>query len=270
MGADERPIREPDKLGDLDDRDERPIREPDKLGDLDDRDERPIRDLDAEMVRYYAARAGEYDDWYLRRGRYSHGPVNDGVWRADLEAAAAWLDRLPCRGQIVELAAGTGWWSAALAAKGSLSLYDAAPEPLEHARARLAQAGRHAEFAVRDAWTEPDRRVDGLFTGFWLSHVDRDRLEEFFALVARWLAPGGLFAFVDSRQDPESGASDHRPPEADVQVRRLADGSSFRVRKVYYEPDELLAALARTGFVEARVETTSRFFVLGSARSGRA
>ena len=27
------------------------------------------------MVAYYQARAGEYDDWYLRRGRYSHGPI---------------------------------------------------------------------------------------------------------------------------------------------------------------------------------------------------
>ena len=249
--------------------DEQGIREPDKLADPDDRDERSLRDLDAEMVRYYAARAGEYDDWYMRRGRYSHGLGHDGAWRADLEAAAAWRDRLPYQGQIGELAAGTGWWSPILVAKGSLSLYDAAPEPLEHARARLAQAGQCAGFAVRDAWAEPDRQVDGLFTGFWLSHVGRDRLEEFFALVARWLAPGGLFAFVDSRQDPESGALDHRLPEADVQVRRLADGSSFRVRKVYYEPDELLAALARSGFVKARVETTSRFFVLGSARRGR-
>ena len=250
--------------------DERPLREPEKLGDLDDCDERPLRDLDAEMVRYYAARAGEYDDWYLRRGPYSHGPVHDEAWRADLEAAADWLDRLPFHGEIVELAAGTGWWSRILAAKGSLWLYDAVPEPLEHARARLAQGGQDAEFAVRDAWAEPDRQVDSLFTGFWLSHVGRDRLEEFFALVARWLAPGGLFAFVDSHQDPESGASDHRPPEADVQVRRLADGSSFRVRKVYYEPDELVAVIARSGFVEARVETTTRFFVLGSARRGRA
>ncbi|HEY8845213.1 MAG TPA: hypothetical protein VIM24_01020, partial [Candidatus Limnocylindrales bacterium] len=30
----------------------------------------PAADLDRAMVEYYAARAGEYDDWYLRRGRY--------------------------------------------------------------------------------------------------------------------------------------------------------------------------------------------------------
>jgi hypothetical protein len=42
--------------------------------------------LDAETVRYYAARADEYDDWYLRSGRYSHSPVDDAAWQSDLEA----------------------------------------------------------------------------------------------------------------------------------------------------------------------------------------
>jgi SAM-dependent methyltransferase len=222
--------------------------------------------IDSEMVRYYAARADEYDEWYLRRGRYSHGPIPDEAWRSDLEAAATWLSGRPFHGQIVELAAGTGWWSPTLARRGQLTLYDAAPEPLEKARARLAAAGVTARFEVRDAWTEPDRSVDGLFAGFWISHVDRSRLDEFFGLAARWLAPDGLFAFIDSRRDLESGAQDHRPPEDDVQVRRLDDGSSFRVRKVFYEPAEIESALQRAGFGQIEVATTGRFFVLGSAR----
>jgi putative hydrolase of the HAD superfamily len=219
-----------------------------------------------EMVRYYSARADQYDDWYLRRGRYSHGASNDGAWKADLDAAAAWLDARPFRGRIAELAAGTGWWSPSLARKGELTLYDAAREPLAKAATRLADAGLKVQAQVRDAWAEPDRIVDGLFTGFWLSHIDRARLDQFFGLVDRWLAPGGLFAFIDSRQDPESGAVDHRPPEVDIQVRKLDDGTSFCVRKVFYEPADLAAALARAGFTDIEVATTDRFFVLGSAR----
>jgi demethylmenaquinone methyltransferase/2-methoxy-6-polyprenyl-1,4-benzoquinol methylase len=222
--------------------------------------------IDSEMVDYYSARAGEYDDWYLRRGRYSHGPENDEAWRSDLDAAAGWLSSRAFHGRIVELAAGTGWWSPTLAMQGELTLLDAAPEPLEIARERMAAAGLSADFLVRDAWDEPDRRVDGLFTGFWISHIDRARLAEFFELAARWLAPGGTLAFIDSRRDPESGAADHRPPEDDVQTRRLDDGSSFRVRKVFYERAELAAALERADFVDIEVKTTERFFVLGSAR----
>jgi demethylmenaquinone methyltransferase/2-methoxy-6-polyprenyl-1,4-benzoquinol methylase len=228
----------------------------------------PSDAIDAEMVRYYAARADEYDDWYLRRGRYSHGPVDDALWRSDLEAAAGWLDRCRFHGQIVELAAGTGWWSPSLASRGRLTLHDATPEPLEKARARLTAAGLSGQCRVRDAWAEPDRAADGLFAGFWISHIDRDRLEGFLALALRWLAPGGVFAFIDSRRDAASGALDHRPPEGDVQVRRLDDGSSFRVRKIFYEPAELESALGRAGFIDIEVVMTDRFFVMGSARHG--
>jgi SAM-dependent methyltransferase len=222
--------------------------------------------IDSDMVGYYSARAGEYDDWYLRRGRYCHGPEHDQAWRADLDAAAGWLSNRAFHGRIVELAAGTGWWSPTLASRGGLTLLDAAPEPLAVARDRLAAADLTADFEIRDAWAEPDRTVDGLFTGFWISHIDRARLVEFFELAARWLAPGGTLAFIDSRRDPESSAVDHRPPENDVQIRRLDDGSSFRVRKVFYEPPELEAAMARAGFTQIDVRTTERFFLLGSAR----
>ena len=125
------------------------------------------------MLAYYEARAPEYDDWYLRRGRYERGPIHDAAWNAELDAAGRWLDELPIRGEIVELAAGTGWWSPLLASKGELSLYDGTAAPLERARERLVAHQLRAHLHVRDAWAEPDRPVDALFTGFWLSHVPR-------------------------------------------------------------------------------------------------
>src|SRR4029077_21175607 len=100
----------------------------------------PASDLDAEMLAYYEARAPEYDDWYLRRGRYERGPVHDAAWNAELDMAGSWLDALPIAGEIVELAAGTGWWSPLLAGKGELSMYDGNPGPLDRARARLVGA----------------------------------------------------------------------------------------------------------------------------------
>ena len=69
------------------------------------------------MIDYYDARAPEYDDWYLRRGRYERGPIHDAAWNAELDTAGRWLDELPLRGRIVELAAGTGWWSPLLASR---------------------------------------------------------------------------------------------------------------------------------------------------------
>ncbi|MFL5681991.1 MAG: class I SAM-dependent methyltransferase [Chloroflexota bacterium] len=220
---------------------------------------------DAEMLAYYEARAPEYDDWYLRRGRYERGPVHDAAWNAELDMAGRWLDALPITGQIVELAAGTGWWSPLLAAKGELSMYDGNPGPLDRARERLVAHRLRAHLHVRDAWAEPDRQVDAVFTGFWLSHVPRDRFDAFLALVRRWLKPGGLFAFIDSLPDPQSSAADHPTPADDLSVRRLADGREFTVVKVYYTPPELEDALHRAGFRDVEVTTTGRFFVTGAA-----
>jgi demethylmenaquinone methyltransferase/2-methoxy-6-polyprenyl-1,4-benzoquinol methylase len=222
-------------------------------------------DADADMLAYYEARAPEYDDWYLRRGRYERGPIHDAAWNAELDAAGRWLDELPIRGEIVELAAGTGWWSPLLASKGELSLYDGNAAPLERARERLVAHQLRAHLHVRDAWADPDRPVDAVFTGFWLSHVPRARLAEFLAIVRRWLKPGGTFAFIDSLADPQSSAADHPAPADDVSLRRLDDGREFTIVKVYYEPAELEAALTAAGFEDERVTTTGRFFLTGSA-----
>jgi demethylmenaquinone methyltransferase/2-methoxy-6-polyprenyl-1,4-benzoquinol methylase len=221
------------------------------------------------MIAYYEARAAEYDDWYLRRGRYAHRPIDDVAWQADLDAATLWLDGLPWQGRIVELAAGTGWWSPLLASKGELSLYDAAGGPLDRARDRLLAHGLRAHIHVRDAWAEPDGPADGLFTGFWLSHVERSALAGFLALARRWLRSSGLYAFIDSRPDPASGVVDGLPPPAaDRSRRRLADGRTFEIPKVHYAPDDLAAALAAAGFEDIEVTATSRFFVLGRATAG--
>ncbi len=225
----------------------------------------PSDEAAATLRDYYAARAPEYDDWYLRRGRYNHGTLADVAWQADLDTATLWLDAVPLSGEIVELAAGTGWWSPLLAQKGELSIYDAVEEPLDRARDRLLAHGLRAHIHVRDAWAEPDRQVDGLFCGFWLSHVPRARLAEFLALCRRWIKPGGTFAFIDSRRDPASGAADHPAPADDLSVRRLDDGREFVIVKVYYEPAELEQALIEAGFVTAEVTTTPRFFLLGRA-----
>jgi demethylmenaquinone methyltransferase/2-methoxy-6-polyprenyl-1,4-benzoquinol methylase len=222
-----------------------------------------------ELVPYYEARAAEYDDWYLRRGRYAHGVVQDMAWEMELSAATTWLDGLPLAGEIVEIAAGTGWWTALLAAKGDLHAYDAAGATLDRARTRLVAHGLRAHLHVRDAWAAPDRAVDALFTGFWLSHVPRSRLAEFLAIARAWLRPGGIFAAIDSQPDAASGTIDPLPPPApDLARRRLADGREFTIPKVHYRSDELADALRAAGFVDVEVGSSGRFFLLVRAIAG--
>ena len=224
-------------------------------------------DAERSMIDYYEARAPEYDDWYLRRGRYARGAIHDAAWNAELDSAGRWLDGLPWNGEIVELAAGTGWWSPLLASRGELSLYDTSPAALDRARERLVAHDLRAHLHVRDAWAEPDRAVDGLFVGFWLSHVPRERLGDFLALVRRWLKPSGRFAAIDSLPDAASGAADHPEPADDLATRSLADGREFTIVKVYYSAEELAIALAAAGFEDVEVTPTGRFFLTVSARA---
>jgi hypothetical protein len=213
---------------------------------------------DTEAMRaYYSARAPEYDDTYAGEGL---DPLERAVFQADLDAATLWLDALPWRGEVVELAAGTGWWSPLLAQKGELSIYDVSQEVLDRARDRLLAHGLRAHIHVRDAWAEPDRRVDGLFTGFWLSHVRGERLTEFAMLARRWLRPGGMYAFID-----EAPAEGYTPIVDGLQPRRLRDGREFTIPKTYHSAAALGAALHGAGFGEVELATTSRHFVLGRA-----
>lgn len=212
---------------------------------------------DQALKAYYAARAPEYDDFYSGA---SLPPVERAVFQADLDAATLWLDALPIGGEIVELAAGTGWWSPLLAQKGELSLYDVSDEVLVRARDRLLAHGLRAHIHVRDAWAEPDRQVDAVFCGAWLSHVRKARLTEFLVIVRRWLKPGGLFAFID-----EAGQPGYTPVADERQTRQLKDGREYEIVKVYHEPAELAAALESAGFNGVEVKTTSRFFVVGRA-----
>ena len=221
-----------------------------------------------ELIPYFEARAGEYDEWYLRRGRYAHGPVQDLAWQMELDAATTWIDALPLGGEIVELAAGTGWWSALLATKGELHAYDAASAPLDRARDRLLAHRLRAHLHVRNAWAAPDRPVDALFAGFWLSHVPRPRLAQFLAIARAWLRPGGTLALIDSLRDPDSGTRDRaEPPAPDLALRRLVDGRTFTIPKVFYEQDELATAIGAAGFGDVTVATTGRFFLLASGHA---
>ncbi|HTG41406.1 MAG TPA: methyltransferase domain-containing protein, partial [Methylomirabilota bacterium] len=128
----------------------------------------------------------------------------------------------------------------------------------------LLAHGLRAHIHLRDAWAEPDRVVDAVVLGFWLSHVDRDRTTAFLELARRWLKPGGILAIIDSLADPQSGADDHPPVIGDRAMRRVADGREFTIVKVQRDPAELGAALRAAGFKDVQATTTGRFFVLAS------
>ena len=237
-------------------------------------------DLVEEQVAYYRARAPEYDDWWLRLGRYERGSELDERWEAEKGVLADALRTFAPRGDVLELAAGTGNYTALLAELAdSVTAVDASAETLDILRQKLPPGGAPVETIVADlfAW-RPYRTYDVVFFSFWLSHVPPARWDGFWQLVRDALAPGGRAFFIDNamplelaaarvREDTGAGPGDARWSETDqargVSVRELDDGRQFRIVKRLWEPDELAADLAARGW--AADVHSSGFFLFGSA-----
>jgi demethylmenaquinone methyltransferase/2-methoxy-6-polyprenyl-1,4-benzoquinol methylase len=223
-----------------------------------------IEPLLAEQAHYYRERADEYDDWWLRRGRYDHGPQTNARWFSDAAEVQAALDGFEPSGEVLELACGTGLWTERLAAHADrVTAVDGSPEMLELCRARVGEEGIEYVRADLFEW-EPEQRYDVCFFSFWLSHVPEERFEAFWEKVRRALEPGGRVFFVDSSRHDLASAVDHKlsAPEDPTMLRRLADGREYRIVKQFYEPERLQARLAGLDW-SVEVETTREFFIYG-------
>ena len=218
-----------------------------------------------EMKAYYRARAAEYDEWFYRRGRFDRSPETNARWFAEAEELYRALDALHPTGDVLELAPGTGIWTERLVRTArSVTAVDASPEMVELNRARLASD--RVTYVLADLFTwRPDRRYDAVCFGFWLSHVPGELLDDFLAMVASALRPGGKLFFVDGRREPTSTAADHQLPDEHtlVMTRRLNDGREFQIVKIFYEPAALAARFARAGLA-VTVRETPTYFIYGT------
>lgn len=218
-----------------------------------------------EQAEYYAARAGEYDEWFLRTGRYDRGPEFHARWFGEVETVRQALEKFRPAGRVLELACGTGLWTAELVPYAdSVTAVDASPEVLALNRARVGDVRVRQVQADLFTWT-PDGEYDVVFFSFWLSHVPLARFDAFWSMVRGALAPGGRAFFVDSLRTELSTARDHHLPDAgDVVERKLNDGRTFHIYKVFWEPAELRRRIEALGW-RAEVRSTGTFFLYGQA-----
>ncbi len=216
-----------------------------------------------EQIEYYQARASQYDEWHLRQGRYFRGEEHRQTWFAELDAARAALDQSQPHGRILELACGTGLWTAQLAsAAENLTAVDASPETIAINRERSDNPDIRYLEADLFAW-RPEETWDFIFFGFWLSHVPQDRFDSFWETVRLALEPGGRVFFVDSLLTQDSTAKDHALVDSSgIVERRLNDGSVYSVVKNFHDPTQLQGRLADLGW-RGEVHQTGRFFLYG-------
>jgi len=227
-------------------------------------------DLLRGQIDYYRARAGEYDEWWFRHGRYDRGDEFNAQWHVETAAAETafdrWLGAVRPR-RVLELACGTGLFTRRIAGHVEhLTAVDASSEVIALNRARV-QAPK-VDYIVADLFRwKPRQRYDAVVFTFWLSHVPELCFDAFWRLVDDALEPGGSVYLVDSAYDATSTARDHALPrrEAGVVSRKLNDGREFRIVKVFWKPAELAARLATLGW-RATIAQTTRYFVYGEVQ----
>lgn len=200
----------------------------------------------AEQMAYYRAGAAEYDRPYAEH--------------EELKRLLAAVDELPIAGDVLELACGTGQWTPRLAARArSVTAVDAAAEVLALARARTASPTVRFLEADLFRW-RPPRRYDTVFFAFWLSHVPPARLPDFWNTVAAALAPGGRAVFIDD--GPAAAAEEEvlANQPAPAALRRLDDGSQYRIVKVFHDVQTLTDYLTALGW-SVRIRSVARNFI---------
>jgi SAM-dependent methyltransferase len=178
-----------------------------------------LEGLLAEQIAYYRTRADEYDATY---------PLDvqaDADGRAQLLTA---LEEFAPYGRVLELACGTGQWTVELARHATtVTAVDAAPEALAICRRRVSAAAVHLVEADLFSW-RPRERYDVVFFSAWLSHVPPQRFDDFWALVADCLTPGGRVFVIDEL--PAAAVVERPVPgqPAPAVRREVATGPAFR------------------------------------------
>lgn len=191
----------------------------------------------ADLQRYYAQRAAEYEAIYAKPERQS-----------DLARMKPALSEAFAGKSVMEVACGTGYWTPHIASKArKVDAFDINDETLAIARTKLVDRSR-VRFAVADAYAlpMPGERYDGAFACFWWSHVLRRDLPRFLEGLHRVLLSGARVIFIDNRYVEGSST-----PVARIdgngdgwQLRTLSDGSRHHVLKNFPEPAELNAIVA--------------------------
>lgn len=236
-----------------------------------------------DQIAYYRARAGEYDEWFYRVGRYDWGAERNARWFAEVETVYQALRSAGRVGSVLELAAGTGNFTKELAAiAGHVVALDASTEVMAINQAKTSppdplsassEGKKSAIVEYRQAdlfnW-QPDAQYDMVFMSFWLSHVPPEKLDGFLETVRQATKTGGQIFMVDSLRDQSrtSSAANHAAydPESIYHTRKLNDGQEYTIVKMFYD-ESLVAKLAEHGF-KATYHTSGEYFWWASGTKG--
>ncbi len=194
---------------------------------------------DSEMLSYYRERAPIYDKVYSYPER-----------QKDLRYLEAHIPAQLINLDVLEIAAGTGYWTQHIAntAKSILAI-DSTAGALKQIHSRPLKIPVQTKELDAYALASLDGEFNAVFAGLWLSHVPKNKLKCFIDSIYQLVGNGARVIFLDN-----SHAQCSRLPISytdedgnTYQDRALDNGQTYRVLKNFPSREELLELVAESG-----------------------
>ncbi|MET0105224.1 MAG: class I SAM-dependent methyltransferase [Sedimenticola sp.] len=204
------------------------------------------RESESDIKSYYKERAPIYDLVYSYPER-----------QKDLRFLETYIPEKFCDLDVIEIAAGTGYWSQFIISKAnSVLATDITQEALSLIKDR--QTNRPIDIKMIDAFelNGIERVFSGAFAGLWISHIPRHRINHFLKSLHSCLLPGSPVLFLDNtiaqcKRLPIS-YTDHDGNT--YQDRKLANGEIYRVLKNFPSETDLKSLTANYGIKQKFTE----------------
>jgi ubiquinone/menaquinone biosynthesis C-methylase UbiE len=196
-----------------------------------------------EMNRYYEARAPLHDEYM--------GYESINSMETLLKSIIDQIDRIITGKSILELACGTGNWTQILAKRAkSVVAIDVSPSALKIADQKLVDFD-NITLIECDAYdlNVINNSFDLIFAADWWSHIPKNMIHSFLKMVNGKLANGAKVVFIDMSLSKyfESETYFYDEDSNRVSLRKLTDGSEYRVVKNFPTKDELINVLTQYG-----------------------
>ena len=198
-----------------------------------------INTPDIDLIRYYERRAPDYEDIYRR-------PIPEQ--QTELQMITSAMQAVLAGRRVLEVACGTGYWTERLAQfTQHVTAVDTSPSMLKIAESKKLPNDR-VRFLSWDAYKldKIPGSFDAALINFWVSHISRKYLGEFIRRIHRKAGGSSIVFIADNCFAPELGGvfMDAAVGSDTYRIRRLADGTEWKVLKNYYKRDELYQLFA--------------------------
>lgn len=196
------------------------------------------------MNEYYQQRAPVYDRVY------SYPERQDDLRELEQYIPAQFSDL-----DIIEVAAGTGYWTQFISKKArSILSTDITPEALVQINRRTGDM-QNVTTRIVDAYSlgsvelSATRKFNGAFAGLWYSHIPVREIPKFYQSLHGCLTPGATVVFIDNSSAqcdrlPLSHTDQHGNTYQD---RKLDDGTVHRVLKNFPTETQLIESASSYG-----------------------